>query len=66
MKCDSKKKFATRTGAEMALKKIWKTSWLSQQKKPCSSYKCPFCQKWHLTSKPRREGQLAIDKKVIK
>ena len=55
MRCEEKKAFNSQTSAEKALNKIWKTNWLSSRKKPCSSYKCPICSKYHLTSQAQNK-----------
>ena len=55
VRCEEKKGYATRHSAERAMTMIWKSQWLNNnRKKPCASYKCNLCAKWHLTSQPQR------------
>ena len=56
MRCEDKKAYPTRYKAERAMTLIWKTQWLNNnRKKPCASYKCHVCNKWHLTSQAQRK-----------
>jgi hypothetical protein len=64
LKCDNKTSFTSRAKAERKLKQIWKTSWLSQRKKPCRSYKCLLCNKWHLTSKGLKTKEQLIKERT--
>lgn len=59
MKCQEKKGYATKYQAERAITMIWKTQWLNNnRKKPCASYKCRSCGKWHMTSQPQRQKKV--------
>jgi hypothetical protein len=55
MKCENKTAYPTRYKAERAMNLIWKNHWLNNaRKKPCATYKCNICGKWHLTSQAQR------------
>ena len=55
MKCETKSQFNSRAKAEKVLRAIWKSNWLSNRKKPCRSYLCRYCGKWHLTSQALKQ-----------
>ena len=56
MKCQEKTAYPTKHKAEKAMSLIWKNHWLNNnRKKPCATYKCEICGKWHLTSQARRD-----------
>jgi len=56
MKCQEKTAYSTKYKAEKAMSLIWKNHWLNNaRKKPCATYKCEICGKWHLTSQARRD-----------
>lgn len=56
MKCEEKTGYATKYKAERAMNLIWKNHWLNNnRKKPCASYRCKVCSKWHLTSQAQRK-----------
>ena len=53
MKCD---KFGhpTKADAMKNMHKIWRQR-RGPRKLPTRAYLCPHCQKWHLTSQPKKE-----------
>lgn len=56
MKCQEKTAYPSKYKAEKAMSLIWKNHWLNNnRKKPCATYKCEICGKWHLTSQARRD-----------
>jgi hypothetical protein len=56
MKCQEKTAYPTKHKAEKAMTLIWKNHWLNNnRKKPCATYKCEICGKWHLPSQARRD-----------
>ena len=63
MRCEQKKAYPTQLRAERALTVIWKSHWAENKKKPCSSYKCPICNKYHLTSQSKRERKEKLNGK---
>lgn len=59
-RCETKRKFKTKSGADRALWLIWKQA-ISQgsgSELPCRSYLCEICSKWHLTSKAKKESAI--------
>jgi len=53
MQCGNKKAYPTKYKADRALGIIWKVSISTQstRTRPCRSYQCSECHKWHLTSR---------------
>lgn len=50
--CKGKKAYPTRHKAERALNILWRATYNQIEIRPCRSYMCRECSKWHLTSKP--------------
>ena len=48
--CESKNRYTSKSDAEAAI-----TSCASYGTTGLHSYRCPYCNGWHLTSKPERE-----------
>lgn len=61
--CRSKVAFESRDEARLALARMWRNpqrvlaNYARTGKIPCRAYECPFCGKWHLTSRPAREPE---------
>lgn len=49
--CDSKNRYATRSEAELAIR-----SCAEHGTRGLHAYRCPYCNKWHLTSHPQRDA----------
>jgi len=56
--CKKKIRFANKVKADKMIEQVWRTSrWdTSYGLRPTSSYLCPFCKRWHITSKQQRIG----------
>lgn len=50
----TKRQYRSRTVAERAMFKHWRTG--RGAKLPVRAYKCPRCDRWHLTSQARRSA----------
>ena len=59
--CKKKKQFPTQQTADRMIEKIWRVKqWdTSYGLRPTSSYQCPECSKWHMTSQQQKERKSA-------